>query len=147
MEKQMTHKELVTLAVKQLKKWRCKPICSEMMFASHTCEIPDAIGWTSRASIMFECKASRADFLRDKNKPFRICKQSGMGDIRFFLTNQDVIKTEDELPEGWGCYEVIDGKIQHKFGLRYTNACDIPFRGNKLEEVGALYSWIRRNCK
>ena len=65
MEKQMTHKELVTLAVKQLKKWRCKPICSEMMFASHTCEIPDAIGWTSRASIMFECKTSRADFLRD----------------------------------------------------------------------------------
>lgn len=146
-EQKMTHKELVEQAAKQLKRWHCRPICTEMMFASNTCEIPDAVGWLSRASIMFECKASRTDFLRDKHKPFRICKISGVGDFRFYLTNPDVIKSTDEIPNGWGVYEVINGKIEYKFGTRYTNACTPPFMGNKTEEVSMLYSWIRRHYK
>ena len=62
----MTHSELVELASRQLKRWRCVPVLCELVTYSSSGEIPDAIGWTSRNSILFECKASRADFLRDK---------------------------------------------------------------------------------
>ena len=76
----MTHKDLVILAKKKLKAWRCLPICAEMVSLTATGEIPDAIGWRAWESILFECKASRADFLKDRDKPFRICPESGVGD-------------------------------------------------------------------
>ena len=141
----MTHKELVIEAEKQLKRWRCYPICTEMVCYTSTGEIPDAIGWSSNGSILFECKASRLDFLRDKDKPFRKVNESGMGDFRFYLTNKDVIKSIEEMPEGWGCYEVIDGKIRYKFGTRWDNAMPNPFNANTRNEVNMLRSWIRRN--
>ncbi len=140
----MTHGELVSMAAQKLKKWRCLPICTEMMALTATGEIPDAIGWRAWESILFECKASRADFLKDRDKPFRVCPESGVGDWRFFLTNPGVIHSADELPAGWGCYEVIEGKIVHKYGKRYANALPIPLHGNKKEEIIIMRSWIRR---
>ena len=110
----MTHKELIIEAEKQLKRWRCYPICTEMVCYTSTGETPDAIGWSSNGSILFECKASRLDFLRDKDKPFRKVNESGMGDFRFYLTNKDVIKSVEEMPKGWGCYEIIDGKVKYQ---------------------------------
>lgn len=68
----MTHKELVEQAEKQLKRWSCLPICVEMMAATTTNEIPDAIGFTSAHSILFECKATRSDFLKDKKSRFEL---------------------------------------------------------------------------
>ena len=44
---------------KQLKRWRCYPICTELVCYTSTGEIPDTIGWHSNGSILFECKASR----------------------------------------------------------------------------------------
>lgn len=143
----MTHKELVEQAEKQLKRWNCFPICVEMMAATTTNEIPDAIGFTSAHSILFECKATRSDFLKDKEKPFRVVSESGMGDFRFYLTNENVIKSVEELPNGWGCYEIVDGKIKHKFGIRYNNAVPQPLFGSKINELTIMRSWIRRNFK
>jgi len=140
-----THKELVNYAVLQLKRWNCYPICKELVTSLGTSEIPDAIAWKSNYSIMFECKASRADFLRDNKKPFRICNLNGVGDFRLYLTNENVIKSPEEMPQGWGCYEVINGKIRYKFGTRYDNAVDFPFQGNKNKEIIIIRSWIRRN--
>ena len=140
----MTHAELVQAAVTQLKRWRCLPICSEMHCANTYGEIPDAIGWLSRASILIECKATRADFLRDRVKLFRQYPDMGMGDIRFYFTNPGVILYEADLLDGWGCYEIIDWKPKYKFGLRYSNACKIPFQGNKREEMYLMRSYIRR---
>ena len=140
----MTHKELVDHAARQLKRWRCLPICRELNCYTTSNEIPDVIGWTYSNSIMFECKASRSDFLRDKEKPFRILPESGVGDFRFYLTNEDVIKSADELPAGWGCYEVIAGKVKHKFGVRYDNAVPRPLNGSKKNELIIMRSWIRR---
>ena len=138
----MTHAELVQAAVAQLKRWRCLPICSEMHCANTYGEIPDAIGWLSRASILIECKATRQDFLRDSEKLFRKEPGFGMGDIRFYFTNPGVIR--DDLPEGWGHYVVIDGRPKWAGGLRYSNACKIPFQGNKREEMYLMRSYIRR---
>jgi hypothetical protein len=140
----MTHAELVQAAVAQLKRWRCLPIISEMHCANTYGEIPDAIGWLSRASILIECKTSRADFLRDREKLFRQEPAFGMGDIRFYFTNPGVVLYSHDLPEGWGCYEVIDGKPKWLQGLRYSNACKIPFQGNKREEMYLMRSYIRR---
>ena len=138
------HGELVDLAVIQLKRWNCLPVCREMVIYD-TSEIPDAIGWTYRASIMFECKASRGDFLADKKKLMRSdIPEYGVGDFRFYLTNPGIVKDETELPHGWGCYEVIDGKIKHKFGVRYDNAVPLPLNGNKLKELRMMRSYIRR---
>jgi hypothetical protein len=51
---------------------RCNPAYSGN---ASCCEIPDAIGWTSRGkfygSIVVECKTSRGDFLADKKKCVR----------------------------------------------------------------------------
>lgn len=140
----MTHKELVELAAKQLKKWRCLPICTELVSYTRSGEIPDAIGWTAAASIMFECKTSRADFLRDREKPFRMCNNMGMGDFRFYLTPPGIIKDERELPPGWGLYEAVNGRAWHKFGVRYDNAVPHPFVGSKINEIILMRSWIRR---
>ena len=64
----LTHKQLVNVASKKLKKWNCYPILTELVTWNN--EIPDAIGWTCRCSILFECKASRSDFLADYKNPF-----------------------------------------------------------------------------
>ena len=139
-----SHRELVKFAKKKLHCWGCLPIATEISFWSVTGEVADAIGWTARCSILFECKSSRADFLRDKEKLFRIMPDHGMGDFRFYLTNAGVIKSEDEIPSGWGCYEISDGKIKHKFGVIYANALPIPLNGNKSEEIGLMRSLFRR---
>lgn len=140
----MTHKELVALAARQLKRWHCIPVCSEMVAYTRTGEIPDAIGWTAAASILFECKTSRADFLRDRNKIFRQYEDMGMGDFRFYLTTPGVIKSVEELPEGWGLYEAENDKVRYKFGVRYDNAVPHPFMGSKVNEIILMRSWIRR---
>lgn len=141
----MTHKELVKVAAYQLKRWRCLPICTEMVTQNISGEIPDAIGWTARASILIEYKASRSDFLSDRTKLFRYSMpDSGVGDFRFYFTNPGVIVSADEIPYGWGVYEVNNGKPKYKFGVRYSNAANIPLHGNKGEEVTLLRSYIRR---
>lgn len=141
----MTHIELIKVAMAQLKRWRCLPICTEMVTQNVSGEIPDAIGWTARASILIECKASRTDFLADCKKIFRFdLPESGMGDFRFYFTNPGVVTAETDIPLGWGVYEIINGKPKHKFGVRYSNAASIPLRGNKMEEVTILRSYIRR---
>jgi hypothetical protein len=68
-----------------------------------TVEQPDAIGWRyTWRSTLVECKASRADFLRDKRKPHR--KLAGMGMRRFYFAPPGLIRV-DELPDGWGLAE------------------------------------------
>ena len=120
-------------------------MCTELVSYTRTGEIPDAIGWTAYVSIMFECKASRADFLRDKQKLFRQYADMGVGDFRFYLTPPGVIKSTTELPLGWGCYEAENGKVRHKFGVRYDNAVPHPCEGSKVNEIVIMRSWIRRH--
>ena len=141
----MTHKELVELAARQLKRWHCIPVCTELVCYTRTGEVPDAIGWTANASILFECKVSRADFIRDRKKVFREYQSMGVGDFRFYLTEPGVIKSDAELSPGWGCYEVVRGRLKHKFGVRYDNAVPHPLVGSKTNELIIMRSWVRRH--
>ncbi|MGB9105309.1 MAG: hypothetical protein WCC59_11160, partial [Terriglobales bacterium] len=74
----MTHPALVELAVRWLRtSYRCGIILSEQ--ACCTGEVPDVIGWKGRCrSVLVECKISRADFLADRGKPWRLNPQGAL---------------------------------------------------------------------
>lgn len=100
----MTHEKLVKNAVAWLRKYGCGVVLSEQCCRSG--ETPDAIGWKRGChSVLVECKVSRADFLIDKQKPFRRKSEGGMGAERFYLTPARLLCVED-LPQGWGLLEL-----------------------------------------
>lgn len=108
-------------------------------------ERPDAIGWRGGISAVVECKASRADFLADHDKPFRVDPTRGMGDWRFYLAPRDVIAISD-LPEGWGLLHAVGSRVIAKTGVPGNIGWhgDAPFCGQKRCEVQMLYSALRR---
>jgi len=96
----MTHAQLVERAVRWLRSYRCGVVLSEQACVSG--EMPDAIGWKKEShSVLVECKVSRADFLADRDKPFRLKPEKGVGSERFYLTPPNLVRVE-ELPVGWG---------------------------------------------
>jgi hypothetical protein len=107
----MTHEAMVALAIHWLRsRYRCSIVLSEQSCASG--EQPDVIGWKSKCrSVLVECKASRADFLADRQKPFRADPELGMGSERFYMAPAGMIRSE-ELPAGWGLLEVKNRKVQ-----------------------------------
>jgi hypothetical protein len=106
----VTHAKLVSLAVQWLRRYRCGVVLSEQACASG--EMPDAIGWKKAChSVLVESKVSRADFLADRDKPFRQKPEIGVGCERYYLAPQGLIRTE-ELPAGWGLLEVCGREIE-----------------------------------
>jgi hypothetical protein len=122
----MTHEKLVAKAVAWLRSYGCGVVLSEQSCASG--ETPDAIGWKRGChSVTVECKVSRADFLADREKPFRRKPEQGMGCERFYLTPAGLLRPE-ELPTGWGLLELrarsvemvceSSGKLRAAVGFR-----------------------------
>ena len=106
----MTHAQLVAKAVAWLRSYRCGVVLSEQACLSG--EMPDAIGWKRAChSVLVECKISRADFLVDRDKPFRRKQELGLGCERFYLTLAAMVHLE-ELPPGWGLLECHNRKIK-----------------------------------
>ncbi len=99
----MTHAQLVARAVDWLRSVGCGIVLSEQYCA--TGEVPDAIGWKGFCrSVLVECKATRADFLADADKPFRLNPEEGLGCQRYYLAPPGLIARE-ELPKHWGLLE------------------------------------------
>jgi hypothetical protein len=106
----MTHAQLVEKAVRWLRRYRCGVVLSEQACVSG--EMPDAIGWKRAChSVLIECKVTRADFLADRAKPFRLNPEQGVGCERFYLVPEGLVRCE-ELPVGWGLLEIDRGKIE-----------------------------------
>ena len=106
----MTHAQLVERAVHWLRSYRCGVVLSEQACVSG--EMPDAIGWKRAChSVLVECKVSRADFLADREKPFRKKPESGVGCERFYLAGRGLIRP-NELPDGWGLLELHNRKVE-----------------------------------
>jgi len=106
----MTHAQLVEKAVHWLRSYRCGVVLSEQACVSG--EMPDAIGWKRACrSVLIECKVTRADFLADRDKPFRQKPEQGVGCERFYLTPPGLLKRE-ELPAGWGLLEYRRGRSE-----------------------------------
>ncbi|HTS35158.1 MAG TPA: hypothetical protein VMH04_05760 [Candidatus Solibacter sp.] len=106
----MTHGQLVERAVRWLRSYRCGVVLSEQACVSG--EMPDAIGWKQAChSVLVECKITRADFLADRAKPFRLKPEKGVGSERFYLTPPGMVKVE-ELPSAWGLLELRHGRVE-----------------------------------
>jgi len=107
----MTHEALVELAVRWLRtSYRCGIILSEQACCSG--EVPDVIGWKGRCrSVLVECKVARADFLADRNKPWRVKPEGALGCERFYMAPAGLISAA-ELPPGWGLLEVRGRKAE-----------------------------------
>ena len=140
----MTHDELVTRAGSWLRNTlRCGVVFEELSSAAP--EIPDAVGWVSGKCVVVECKTSKADFRADRKKWHRSHgENSALGVWRFYLAPAGVIPHE-EIPSGWGLYEVHGRRVIHATGLRYANMKPPPFTSNIRRENTMLLSALRRS--
>jgi hypothetical protein len=134
----MTHAQMVERAVRWLRSYRCGVVLSEQACASG--EMPDAIGWKQAChSVLVECKISRADFLVDREKPFRQKPERGVGSERFYLTSPALIKLE-ELPTGWGLLEYRRGRIE----MLHPSATNLRTAVGFRYEMNLLLASLRR---
>jgi len=134
----LTHGQLVEKAVRWLRAYRCGVVLSEQACVSG--EMPDAIGWKQAChSVLVECKVSRADFLVDREKPFRQKPERGVGSERFYLTFPGLIKIE-ELPPGWGLLESRRGRIEKVRSSEKNLRTAVGFR----YEMNLLLASLRR---
>jgi hypothetical protein len=131
-----THKQLVCrIATWYKNRHQSSIVMAE--FVTSAQEIPDVIVWLSGAqSELIECKVSRSDFLSDKSKFFRRQEDYGMGDNRYYAAPAGMIKPE-ELPCGWGLYEVSPHQIREVVEPKAKEA-------NKRRECLMLMSALRR---
>ena len=98
------------MAVRWLRRYRCGVVLSEQACVSG--EMPDAIGWKKACrSVLVECKVSRADFVADRDKPFRQRPEIGVGCERYYLAPRGLVSIE-ELPASWGLLEVWGREIE-----------------------------------
>lgn len=129
---EVSHAALVKRASKWLEMRRCSVVICDG--ATTVSEMPDAIGWDSAiTTILIECKASRADFLKDAKKPMRRYPELGMGRERWYLAPAGVIKAS-ELPAGWGLLEATGSQIYRRVPAK-------PFkRRNETAELRLLHT-------
>jgi hypothetical protein len=137
----MTHPALVELAVRWLRStYRCGIILSEQ--ACCTGEVPDVIGWKARCrSVLVECKISRADFLADRGKPWRLDPQGALGCERFYMVPAGLIAAA-ELPAGWGLLEVHARKVEAAVACNKRKSLRTP--EGLLNEMNLLLASLRR---
>jgi len=140
----LTHDELVAVTAKWLKNHtqnaiipNCTTICTEIVTANCTGETPDVLGWCYWTSVLIEVKVSRADFLKDKKKPFRQFSSLGLGEFRYYCCPEMII-SEAELPDKWGLIYCNDkGKL---FIVKKAERLE----ANLIGERTMLLSLIRR---
>lgn len=134
----MTHAQMVEKAVRWLRWYRCGVVLSEQACVSG--EMPDAIGWKQACrSVLVECKVSRADFLADREKPFRLKPEKGVGSERFYLMLPGLIKI-DELPSGWGLLQCRRDRIEMLHPSEKNLRTAVGFR----YEMNLLLASLRR---
>jgi hypothetical protein len=134
----MTHEKLVTQAVAWLRRYGCGVVLSEQSCASG--ETPDAIGWKRAChSVVIECKVSRADFVADREKPFRQNQKVAMGCERYYLAPHGLIVAQ-ELPIGWGLLELRGGDI----ALVHPSEKDLRAARGFRREMNLLLASLRR---
>ncbi len=126
------------MAVAWLRRYRCGVVLSEQACVSG--EMPDAIGWKKAChSVLVECKASRSDFLADRDKPFRQQPETGVGCERYYLAPRGLIGV-DELPASWGLLEVCGREIERVKASAKNHRSEIGFQS----EMNLLLASLRR---
>jgi hypothetical protein len=134
------HAQLVARAADWLRhKYGCGIVLSEQYCA--TGEVPDVIGWkASCQSVLVECKVSRADFLADANKPFRLRPEEGLGSKRLYMAPAGMIAA-DKLPKHWGLLECRGREVQ--LAVKPTKV-DLRSPVGFMKEMNLLLASLRR---
>jgi hypothetical protein len=134
------HSQLVAAAVCWLRhKYRCGIVLSEQYCA--TGEVPDAIGWKGMCrSVIVECKVSRADFLADAQKPFRVHPEEGLGCERYYLTPPGLIEVK-ELPPHWG---LLECRRNQAFVVAKAGRKSLRSEAGMMKEMNLLLASLRR---
>jgi len=134
------HAQLVSRAVEWLRHhYKCGIILSEQYCA--TGEVPDVIAWKGFCkSVLVECKVSRADFLADAGKPFRLKTEEGMGSQRIYMAPAGMIRAE-ELPNDWGLLEVRGREVH--LAVKPGRA-DLRSEVGLMKEMNLLLASLRR---
>ncbi len=136
----VSHARLVAHAVEWLRyQYRCGIVLSEQYCA--TGEVPDAIGWKGSChSVLVECKVSRADFLADANKPFRLAPDEALGCERLYLAPAGLIAPR-ELPLHWGLLEYRGREV--RLAVKPARR-DLRTMAGLLKEMNLLLASLRR---
>ena len=131
----LTHEDLRKRAVKWLTGQHCGVVLSEMVSAAW--ETPDAIGWRAGYSMLVECKVSRADFFRNRDK--HTLQRGGMGRERYFLVPPKLVRAEDMTIDfqGYGLLWAEPDRILLKVPA-------VPRDTDKDREIAMLTSALRR---
>ena len=135
----VTHQKLCSLSARWLiNEMNCPIVVAGMKV--YIGEQPDVIGFFDGGySVLIECKISRADFKGDCHKQFRWHPDNGMGDYRIYSVTEDVVRSKNEIPEGWGLIR-FDG---HSF---HTIVKPVKFEISKKDmEVSLLVAAMRNN--
>jgi len=111
-------------------------IITELTTITLTGEIPDIIAFSSKTSILIECKTSLSDFRADRKKPFRSVN-TAIGGQRWYLAPQGIIPLKS-LPLHWGLLEVTP-----KRKIIVSQNCELQPR-HFLNEIDILLSTLRR---
>lgn len=138
--RKITHKELVRIGDRWLRNQkRCGVVLPEVSVRGLP-EEPDVIGWRKRGTktILIECKASRSDFLSDKNKDHRHTGDA-MGNWRYYLVPKDLV-SRDEVPKGWGLLYFNGWGVKE---VKRPSGRQLTPVGTKYESL-MLYSELRR---
>jgi hypothetical protein len=134
----VTHEKLVMTAVRWLRRYRCGVVLSEQACVSG--EVPDAIGWKKAChSVLVECKISRADYMADRAKPWRVCPETGVGCERYYLAARGLIRV-GELPPGWGLLELCGREIE----MAKRSAKNLRSGNGFANEMNLLLASLRR---
>jgi hypothetical protein len=134
------HAQLVARAVEWLRRhYKCGIILAEQYCA--TGEVPDVIAWKGFCkSVLVECKVSRADFLADAAKPFRLKPEEGMGGQRLYLAPAGTIGRE-ELPKHWGLLELKGRDVTM---TAKPGRVDLRSQVGLMKEMNLLLASLRR---
>ena len=145
----LTHKKLCDIGARWLKNRaakKCPVVFIELVTMNN--EIPDVIGFTGDDSVMIEAKTSRADFKRDAEKFSRRNPNNGIGNYRFYICKEGLIKST-EIPNKWGLLYVMKNNV--------VKVVKSPFKGNmgrgkrfkvdEGQERNIMYSALRRVFK
>jgi hypothetical protein len=90
--------------------------------------------------VLVECKVSRADFLADAGKPFRMKPEEGMGSQRFYMVPSGMIRRE-ELPRHWGLLELRGREV--RLAVK-PGRVDFRSQVGMMKEMNLLLASLRR---
>jgi hypothetical protein len=136
----MKHAQLVTRAAAWLRhRYGCGIVLSEQYCA--TGEVPDVIAWkASCQSVLVECKVSRADFLADAHKAFRVKPEEGLGSKRLYMAPAGMIAAT-ELPKYWGLLECKGREVEL---VVKPGKVDLRTPAGLMKEMNLLLASLRR---